>query len=205
MANRPIDTETQRSASWKRWAAPGLVAVAAISAGTVILLLAMQNVELKATLASVQSRHAVSIWEPGGFVPAVTVLGLQGETRELPDLVDKGALVGFFTTTCPYCIQTLPIWIELQREAERQGVPFLAVSLHDQARTRIFMRSHATPYDLWTLVTSEDSEQLGVTGVPLTVLLQPGGRIVGVWRSALTGEDVRTIEEEIARLRPTSS
>jgi hypothetical protein len=68
---------------------PGLAVVGALVAGTLVLLLAMQNLELKATLASLQSQQAASIWEPGGSVPAVGVVDLEGQMRVLPDLVEE--------------------------------------------------------------------------------------------------------------------
>lgn len=199
------DSDRQESVHWKRWAVPGLAVVAALVAGTVILLLAKQNLELKAALAGFQSPQATSIWEPGGSVPAVGVIDLKGQQmRAFPDLVEEGALIGFFTTSCPHCAETLPLWIGLQRKAERHGMLFLAVSLHDQERTRAFVQGNSTPYDVWAVAGEEESRQLGVTGVPLTVLLQPGGRIVNAWGGALTEEDVRAIETELSRITAPS-
>lgn len=204
VADHSEDSGNRNPALWKGWVMPGLVVVAALVAGTVILLLTKQNLELKAMLVSIQPQDAVSIWEPEGLVPEIEVIDHEGQIRALPDLVDEGALVGFFTTTCPYCAETLPIWIGLEREADKRGIPFLAVSLHDQERTRSFIETNSTPYDAWAVVSEEDSRQLGVRGVPLTALLRPGGHIANVWRGALAEEDVRVIETELARITAPS-
>jgi hypothetical protein len=65
--------------------------------------------------------------------------------------------------------------------------------------------SHAAPHDVWAVAGEEDSQQIGVTGVPLTAPLRPGGHIANVWRGALPEEDVRAIETELARIMAPSS
>jgi thiol-disulfide isomerase/thioredoxin len=135
-------------------------------------------------------------------VPNLAITGMTGRVTSLGDLAKDGALVGLFTTTCPHCLRTMPAWKELEDEAARVNLPFVAVSLHDQRRTWSFVNSTSSPQAVWVVSSREVSQRAGLPGVPFTVLVGEGGIIKETWLGALREKDIRNIVERLVDTRP---
>ena len=111
----------------------------------VMWALASENRELKGEIAELRARSLIlgAAMQPGDQLPIVSLADLAGRPATLTDLLPRGGVIGFLTTTCPFCKQTLPAWGRLARAYAAREVPFVGVSLDDAASTRAYARSMA--------------------------------------------------------------
>ncbi len=174
--------------------------VVAAGVAFVIWSLAAENRELSAEitdlyaqLSSLQETTALQISiADGDTIPDTPVVGLAGETAELADLVSRGGVIAFLTTTCPYCKEMLPAWGELSREYAERGVPFVGVMLNTLEDTQQYVTEHDVDFPLWA---PADPAAVGfaVAVVPYTVLVEPGGVIGGVWEGVLEESEITVV------------
>ena len=87
--------------------------------------LSAQNRLLKTELASLRATASGSpargVFATGTPLPAVDLESLDGALDELDAVVGPRGVIVFLTTTCQYCIRTLPVWTELESQLAERG------------------------------------------------------------------------------------
>jgi thiol-disulfide isomerase/thioredoxin len=126
----------------------------------------------------------------GGYAPPIGE-HMQMEHFKLPSLTDnteldsrqlegKVLLVNFFATWCPPCIQEIPTFIEMQDSYGEKGFSVVAFSLDEggQEPVRNLINKYGINYPV-LLADNEITKGFGgVTGIPVTFLVNRKGEIV---------------------------
>ncbi len=104
----------------------------------------------------------------------------------------RPVLVNFFASWCEPCIQEAPALMALKQD----GVTLIGIAYKDQqADTQRFIAEHGDPYStLAADVPGRVAIDWGVTGVPETFLIDPGGVIRWHFAGPLTE---RTIADDL--------
>lgn len=163
--------------------------------------LAEQNRALKEALAAIsESGAARRNLVAGDPIPSIQIVDQKGLHGDLLAEVEEIGVIAFLTTTCRFCAETLPWWTELSERLDRDGIPFMAVSLHPEGATREYAATNEVSWRLWMLPDGTERAKLAVSSVPLT-LVAVGGQVVEVWRGALRSDEVAAIHRAAIRLR----
>ena len=157
-------------------------------------LLAAENRELNGQIAdlraqrnSLQETTALQIsFVEGDTIPDTPVVGPAGETATLSELVSRGGVIAFLTTTCPYCKEMLPVWAQLSEQYAACGVPFVGVMLDTAEATAQYVTEQSVEFPLWALVETATAD-LKVAIVPYTMLVEPSGVVRDTWPGLLAG------------------
>jgi thiol-disulfide isomerase/thioredoxin len=114
--------------------------------------------------------------------PEFTLELLDGGEMNLADHRDKDVvMLDFWATWCGPCVQEIPILVEVAAEFEDKNVVFYAVNQGEDADTiREFLETEEL--DITVALDSESvvGEQYGVTGIPMTVLIDKQGTVQSV-------------------------
>lgn len=110
--------------------------------------------------------------------PTFTRTGSDGRTFTLPNTRGHVVVLNFWATWCGGCKFELPYFVEYDRKYRRQGLLIVGISMDDGgfATVKPFWADKQMPYPT---VIGDDalSKQLGLTGMPFTLLLDKQGRI----------------------------
>jgi thiol-disulfide isomerase/thioredoxin len=137
--------------------------------------------------------------EPGE-VPATPFEGDGGAAMTLQDLRGEVALVNFWATWCAPCREEMPTLAALQEILGDEGVRVatIAVGRNDPAEMERFLdEAGAGNLPLWRDARQELARDMGVLGLPVTVILDREGREV----ARLTGDADWSSESALAILR----
>jgi hypothetical protein len=164
--------------------------VACVALAVVVLLLAMQNRELKAQLAQL-SRPQIppeALKQGDSFVPLVLLDDSGAETPLRFGPGEPRSLLLFFSTNCPACRQTLPVWSELL-EAPPAGLRVAGVRTGSQVED--------IPYLSFPVYTVQDATSLvgKIPYIPSTLILDSEGTVEQVWYGGLDESQL----EELSR------
>lgn len=183
-----------------QWRSNVLLVVIAVGLVAVISLLVEQNRSLKQALASPASSTsragaaASARLDKGDVLTGVQLVGNEGQLKSLEEVVgESGGVLAILTTTCQFCLQTLPVWEQLEAELGEIGIPFAAVSLHSPVTTQSYAESNGIPYPVWSLANPGDGVSLKIVGVPVTVVYGRGRRAEAVWNGVLDESQVPAI------------
>jgi peroxiredoxin len=109
---------------------------------------------------------------------------LAGKTHSLASWRGKVVLLNFWATWCPPCRREIPLFIDLQRRYEQQGLQIVGISVDNpEAVARYWQEMHIN-YPL--LIADETTYELMAAygnrqgGLPYSVLIAADGRIAGV-------------------------
>jgi len=99
------------------------------------------------------------------------------DSRQLENQV---LLVTFFATWCPPCIQEIPTFIDLQETYTKKGFTVLAFSVDEGDPAPLYKLIEKYGINYPVLFANEDVTQGvgGVTGIPVTFLVNRKGEIV---------------------------
>jgi peroxiredoxin len=124
----------------------------------------------------------------GDVTPLVRAPLLDGDSVDLGRPAGGRRQVWFvFTTTCPLCRASVPGWkAAFARLGEDSTVQALGVSLDAVSVTRTYAREHALPFPVALLSDPIAVAMLRIPGVPLTLTLNPVGRIMMVRAGTFT-------------------
>lgn len=126
----------------------------------------------------------VAFWlMPGGVnaAPAATFRTLDGRTLTTADLKGKPAIVTFWATSCPGCMEEMPHLIELYRELQPKGLQIVGVAMSYDPPNNVLelVRQKQVPYPIALDTDEAIARAFGTIRVtPTSFLIAPDGRIV---------------------------
>jgi thiol-disulfide isomerase/thioredoxin len=132
----------------------------------------------------------------GGTLEQLTLPNLEGEGRvDYRELADRPLVINFFASWCPACIAEMPGFEEVHQRLDGR-VGFLGVSQSDSRSASVDLANetaitYPTAYD----ASGAFFRAVGAVGMPTTMFVLPGGRIVDVHVGAI---DPATLESLIA-------
>ena len=109
---------------------------------------------------------------------------LAGKTYSLADWRGKVVLLNFWATWCPPCRREIPLFIDLQRRYEKQGLQIVGISVDNPEAVARYWQETRIKYPL--LIADETTFELMAAygnpqgGLPYSVLIAADGRIAGV-------------------------
>jgi len=109
---------------------------------------------------------------------------LAGKTYSLASWRGKVVLLNFWATWCPPCRREIPLFIDLQRRYEKQGLQIVGISLDDPEAVARYWQQMRINYPL--LLADDASFELMSAygnregGLPYSVLIAADGRIAAV-------------------------
>lgn len=117
-------------------------------------------------------------------------LDLEGRPVSLSYLEGKVAVVAFWASWCPPCIEEIPVLAAAYAKYREQGVEFVALTVEDDAAlVKEFAQKHGMSYPL--LLGKDESIQLmkklgnWVAWLPYTLVLDAQGNLVTKRRGAM--------------------
>lgn len=187
-AAREQELRRRARARWVRrivvWAA-GAVAVLGVLAGVTLLS--------RSTAAGVS--YAGDLRE-GGVLEELTLPSLEDEGLvDYGELDDRPLVINFFASWCPSCVAEMPGFEQVhQRLAGR--VEFLGISQSDSRSASIDLAQETgITYPTGHDANGDFFRAVGGAGMPTTLFIRAGGRIVDVYVGAM---DPATLESLIA-------
>mgnify|MGYP003453058436 CR=1 FL=1 len=130
---------------------------------------------------------------------------LAGTTRSLADWRGKVVLLNFWATWCPPCRREIPLFIDLQRRYEKQGLQIVGISVDDPQAVTRYRQQMRINYPL--LIADETTHDLMAAygnrqgSLPYSVLIAADGRIAEVKIGAYHREE---LEAALQPLLPAS-
>ena len=128
----------------------------------------------------VKSRQRATLPHEGAFVPPVRAPTLTGDSITLgePRGADRQLLL-VFTTTCPFCKATLPVWDSLADSIRRAdpSVQIVGVSLDSAGLAQTYATDHQLSYPIVTLTAARWRFLYRAGAVPQTVVVEAGGLV----------------------------
>ena len=114
----------------------------------------------------------------GNQAPDFTLSNLKGEKVQLSKLTgQKPTMLVFWATWCPTCneeIPTLNQWVRLY-----PGLQIVGIDVQESPeRVRVFTEKKKFQYPVLLDEEGEVAEQYGLVGIPASVLIAQGGKII---------------------------
>ena len=135
------------------------------------------------TTSSIQ-QNIVSL-SPGTKIDPVTAVGLDGKQHTISyEATDKPTVLYVLSPSC--------IWCERNKEnvdqlAQLKGNEFRFIGLSlAESGLKEYMERHHLKFPMYTGLTSETIDSLGLGGTPQTIVISPEGRVLKNWRGAYT-------------------
>jgi thiol-disulfide isomerase/thioredoxin len=124
--------------------------------------------------------------------PGLMVEDLDGHRWDLAGQRGRVVLVNLFATWCPPCRAEMPELVGIARDYQTKGVGFLGLSL-DEAGAKVvrpFVKRYGMPFPV--AVAQQGMEfTAGVTGIPVTVLIDRSGRTARTYVGQISADEVR--------------
>jgi peroxiredoxin len=159
-----------------------------------VILLILQNRELKKQLTEITTRKAPPLLKAGDIVNDFTAVALDGTTERISyGDPSKKYLFFIFSTTCPFCVKTLDKWNEIAKNNRNSDCIITGISTHDLERTKKYV-SEKNPS--FTVLSADTSFQRSykIFGVPQTTLIKGNGTVEKSWNGALTDQQVNEVD-----------
>lgn len=114
----------------------------------------------------------------GNQAPDFSLPNLSKEEVELSKLVqEKPTMLVFWATWCPTCNEEIPVlnqWVD-----RYPGLQIVAVNVQESPeRVRAFAKKKKIRYSILLDEEGEVAQQYGLVGIPASVLLAKGGKVI---------------------------
>ena len=126
----------------------------------------------------------------GMYVPVYETLTLDGDSVGLGDVhPGRRQVLYFFTTSCPYCKASIETWKSVARDvAGRPDVEVYGVGVDSANLVAAYAREHGLSYPVTTTMDARWTRLFRVSGVPLTMVVDPGGQVSYARRGQFSSE-----------------
>ena len=120
---------------------------------------------------------------------------MDGSTLAMATLRDKPLVINFWATWCPPCVEEMPLLDAFFRQNESKGWQVLGLAIDQPSQVKRFLTQNeiSYPVGLAGLHGPELMRQLGneAGGLPFTVVLDEGGRLVQLKLGKLSEQEVK--------------
>ncbi len=155
-----------------------LILLALGLACALVVVLALQNRALTRRQSDLILRSTSP--QPGLFVPTASLRSLDGDQVTIGEPRPGGQQVLFvFTTTCQYCLASLPAWESIATRARsgQSGIEVYGVSLDSLDVTRQYATRHKLSFQTVLFPPGKLPSLYRTRNVPLTLIIDADGRV----------------------------
>jgi peroxiredoxin len=159
------------------------IALAAAAALVVVLSFKTRSLIDQVEQTQLQLRRATSEPLRGMYMPAFQAAALEGGPAvtigELP--AEGRQVLLFYTTTCRYCLASIPAWKQIKAAADTMTsirATVYGVSLDSADVTRQYIARHRLPYPTVRFPNDKLASMYRSGTVPVTLVLDEQGRTV---------------------------
>lgn len=135
--------------------------------------------------------------EPFGIVPDFTAVKIGGGEFKLSSLQGKVILLNFWAVGCDFCKMQIPIFVELYKEYNKEGLEIVGIS----SDWKIFAKNYAKSMHMDYILVSANREIANkyskVYGIPTTFVIDRQGNIVEEYEGY---RPKSTLEKQIKKL-----
>ncbi len=125
---------------------------------------------------------------------------LDGTTFKLSDDADKVIVLDFWATWCGPCVLALPGYIDATSQFDAKKVIFVAVNLRESSqKVREFLEREDLAPAVALDADGSIATQFGVSGIPHTVIISPGGTIENI-KVGYSPTAAKTMQETITKI-----
>ena len=134
----------------------------------------------------------------GRQVPSFVLPTLEGgEEIKLEEEWTRPVLINFWASWCEACKEETEDLSRLYQNY-REKVAFFAVAIRDDRKSlRLFLKDHPLSLPVLVDVDGEVAVEYGVTGIPETFLLRPGGKVYRRWRGPVEYDEVAPVLDQL--------
>lgn len=130
--------------------------------------------------------------------PDFSLTDLSGRPLRLSDYRGKVVILDFWATWCEPCKAEIPHFIDLENKYSSRGLQVLGISMDDsEPPVREFQQKFKMNYPVAVGTAKLADQYGGILGLPITFVIDPGGRIVA---RHIGATDVSVIEAEAKKL-----
>lgn len=153
-------------------------------AAALVVVLALQKRRLigEVERARLELRQARTEPMAGMWMPAFQAQTLDGRQATIGELPAEGRQVLLmYTTTCPYCLRSIPAWKRIKAAADTMRsmpVAVYGVSLDSLEVTRQYAARHRLPYPTVRFPDAKVAGMYRAGTVPITLVLDEQGRTI---------------------------
>ena len=146
-------------------------------------------------------------WSMGSRVPTVgtpvedfQLVDLNGNTQSLSQYRGKVVLLNFWATWCKPCTTEMPAMQASFDKLRDKGFVVLAVNeLEDDAKVRDHIKQYGHTFPVLMDRDNKVANQFGVFGLPVSVFIDPQGRVQEYIKGGLLTEQM--IHEVVAKIQ----
>lgn len=167
-------------------------AAALVGVGLAVLVLSSSGAAQQSGLP-ILSPSARALLREGAPAPEFTLETLDGRPVALSDLRGKAALINFWASWCPPCLEETPALIAAYDELKRTNpnIEFIGIGTNDdRANLEKFAENNRIPYIIVEDPDGKVSDAYGVLGMPTTVFIDGSGIVRRIWNGAIKKEQV---------------
>jgi len=137
-------------------------------------------------------------------LPAFRLPDLAGRERSIQEWSGHGLLINFWATWCAPCLREMPLLQTLHDERRDTNFRVIGIAVDRFAEVEAFLRDTGISYPI--LVGQQDAMDAGSSfgpefvGLPFSVLVAPGGHVLGLHAGELDAGELRALIETLDRV-----
>jgi peroxiredoxin len=173
-----------------------VVVVGALIGGGLAMLVLGTNTAANRAGGLVIATSSRALLREGQPAPVWTLNTLDGKPIALSEMNGQPALINFWASWCPPCIEETPALIEAYNELKGEGraVEFIGIGTNDEvSNLQKFAANNDVSYVLVADPDGKVSDAYGVLGMPTTVFVDSNGIVRKIHNGAITKAQVLDI------------
>jgi thiol-disulfide isomerase/thioredoxin len=141
---------------------------------------------------------------PPATLPDFRLKDLSGATRSITEWTSQALIVNFWATWCAPCRKEMPLLEQVHGERGGQGLHVVGVAIDREEPVRTFIAETGITYPILfgeaDAMAAAESFGTAFIGLPLTVVVAPGGAILKIHTGELDAGDLALIVDVLDRL-----